>query len=730
MNAPELVKTSEEIKESRRRRREIFVGLFFFVLVIALTIIQQIIGINSYLFQAVVNLNVILLVLVLFIVGRNGVKLLLERRRKTLGSQLRTRLVLAFISLSIVPTVVLFFISIKFVQTSADYWFKNQVGDSLEQALDLGRAFYGSAQNRLERRAAHILEVIRTKGYAPEGKELETFLAQKLKEYDLDMIGLLSPKREELAWSAGPSWEKTWPEVKNKIDWQSLAENPRWWSTIQPKPGDDLIVGLAPVDEGRGGYLVLGESIGQGLMYNLDQIVRGFSEYKKMVRNKSPWKLSLYLTLAVMTLLIILCAIWIGLRIAKEISSPIQALAEGTTRVGKGDLSVRLVDSSPDELGFLVQSFNRMAEDLAHSQSDLHAANEQLGRQNRELDEHGRYMAAVLNNITAGVISLDAAGRVNTVNRAAEKMLALDGSRLVGKNPLDLLRGEHSQIMQDMLAHMRSNPFSQWQRQLALPVAGREATFLVTVVPIKNEEGRVDGYVAVVEDITELEKMQRLAAWREVARRIAHEIKNPLTPIKLSAQRLQRKFGARVGDTVFDECTEMIVRQVEAMQQMVTEFSSYAKLPEVVARPGLLAPILEEVATLFKNSHPGIAWDINIAEDLPETRLDPEGMRRVFLNILTNAVEALEGVANPAVAILAQEDPRAGIIRVEIKDNGPGLSPEERSRMFEPYFSSKKSGTGLGLTIVKSIVNDHQGVIRVLANQPTGTVLALELPVA
>jgi two-component system nitrogen regulation sensor histidine kinase NtrY len=728
MNPPDPIKTSDELKESRRRKREMLAGLFFFLLVIVLTFVQQVIGINSYLFQAVVNLNVILLVLVLFIVGRNGVKLLLERRRGTLGSKLRTRLVLAFISLSIVPTVVLFFISIKFVQTSADYWFKNQVGDTMEQALDLGRAFYGSAQSRLERRAALILDMVRARGLALENREMDAFLAQKLKEYDLDMIGLLSPAQEELAWSAGPRWEKTWPEVKAKIDWQSLAENPRWWSTIQPKPGDDLIVGLAPLGEGRG-YLVLGESIGQGLMHNLDQLARGFSEYKKMVRNKSPWKLSLYLTLAVMTLLIILCAIWIGLRIAKELSSPIQALAEGAARVGKGDLSVRLEDSSHDELGFLVQSFNRMAEDLAASQEDVKAANEQLGRQNRELDEHGRYMAAVLNNITAGVISLDASGRVTTVNRAVEKMLALDGRRLVGQDPLTLLRGEHSQIMRDMLARLRSNPFSHWQRQLAIPVAGREATFLVTVVPLKNEEGRVDGYVAVVEDITELEKMQRLAAWREVARRIAHEIKNPLTPIKLSAQRLQRKFAAQVGDTVFDECTEMIVRQVESMQQMVTEFSAYAKLPEVVARPGFLAPLLEEVATLFRNSHPGIAWDVDIAPGLPEIRLDPEGLRRVFLNILTNAVEALEGLPGPAVRIAAALDPKAGAVRVEVRDNGPGLTPEERSRMFEPYFSSKKGGTGLGLTIVKSIVNDHQGFIRVLPNQPTGTVLVVELPV-
>jgi len=540
-------------------------------------------------------------------------------------------------------------------------------------------------------------------------------------------VGVINPEGNEQNTHASTQWSQAWPEIKEKIDWQSLRADPRSWTTIIPKPGSDLVLGVTPVDEGRSGYLVIGETVGQGLLHRLDQIVRGLDEYKKLKTRKYPWKMNLYLTLGIMAMLIILGAIWFGFRLAKEISAPVQALAAGTERVGRGDLSVRLEDGSDDELGFLVQSFNRMAEDLEQSQESVQQANERLAQQNQELERRGQYIEAVLNNITSGVISMDPEGRIGTVNTAAEDILGVPGALLIGKKPDELLSSDFAGMMAEALKQLSANPGALWQRQLDLPVGGKTIKVLINMVSLQNVGGRDAGHVAVFEDITELEKIQRLAAWREVARRIAHEIKNPLTPIKLSAQRLQRKYGAEIGEPVFDDCTELIVKQVGRLQNMVTEFSAYAKLPEVQPQPDLLAPILEEVTAMFENTHREIGWDLIFITRLEEFPFDREAVRKVLINLFTNSAEALKGVYDAQVKIKAAHDKDAGLVSITVADNGPGL-PKDSSRLFEPYYTEKKGGTGLGLTIVRSIVADHGGQVRAMSNSPHGTVFILELP--
>ncbi|MFW5500445.1 MULTISPECIES: sensor histidine kinase [unclassified Maridesulfovibrio] len=718
-----------DTKERKRRQREYYIAFFCLLVFVALGFVQlKYIGVNSYLFVGLFNLNFILLLIVLFIVVRNGVKLLLERRRRVLGSKLRTRMVLSFMSLSLVPTLLMFFMAMQFVQISVDYWFKNQVEESMVQSLELGRAFYASAQEGLERRGENILGTIKESRYAWGGKSMKNFLGKKLGEYDLGLLGVVRPDRKKINWYSQGSWDKAWSEINAKVDWDDMQKNPRFWSTIHPMPGNDMVIGILPVDEGKTGFLIIGENIGQGMLYKLDRIVRGLDEYKQLKTLKYPLKMSLYLTLGVTTLLIILGSIWFGFRLSKELSAPIQALAAGSQRIARGDLSVRLEDRSDDELGFMVQSFNRMAEDLEDSQKSLKTANDRLAQQNQELERRGRYMEAVLNNITAGVISLNEEGKISTVNSAIEEMLGIEARFVHGKDPLALLpEGDLASLIAEARSHMATSPFSQWQRQLSLTVEGRHRKFLVNVVALKAGDSST-GIVAVFEDITELEKMQRIAAWREVARRIAHEIKNPLTPIKLSAQRLQRKFGQEIEDTVFRESTDLIISQVEHLQQMVQEFSAYAKLPEVRLNPDNIGPLLEEVVSLYRNSHSNIEWSLNFDGELPQLELDREAMRRTLINLLTNAAEALDSCESPSVSITAMHDATLGWLRIEVQDNGPGLSADERSRMFEPYFSSKKSGTGLGLTIVKSIVTDHRGFIRVKPADPHGTIFVLELP--
>ena len=715
-------------REKRRRKREYIIALVFLLLIVGLTWAElKYLSGDYYLILNLLVLNVVLLLAMLFYVARNAVRLMLERRRRVLGSKLRTRLVLAFISLSLIPTALIYLVSVKFVQTSVDYWFKGQVEESMEQALELGRAFYGSAQERLERRGANMIDEIVKNEYAWGGKAMDKFLRKKFEEYDLSLVGVITPEGNEQNTHASTQWSQAWPEIKEKIDWQSLKADPRTWTTIIPKPGSDLVLGVTPVDEGRTGYLIIGETVGQGLLHRLDQIVRGLDEYKKLKTRKYPWKMNLYLTMGVMAMLIILGAIWFGFRLAKELSAPVQALAAGTERIARGDLSVRLEDRSDDELGFLVQSFNRMAEDLEQSQASVQQANERLAQQNQELERRGQYIEAVLNNITSGVISLDSEGRIGTVNTAAENILGVPGELLISRKPDDLLSGDFTNMMQEALTQLASSPDTLWQRQIDLPVRGKVIKALVNMVSLRNVGGREAGHVAVFEDITELEKIQRLAAWREVARRIAHEIKNPLTPIKLSAQRLQRKYGERVGEKTFDDCTGLIVNQVERLQNMVTEFSAYAKLPEVQPRPDYLAPVIEEVVGMFENTHREIRWNLEFLTPIGEFAFDREAIRKVLINLLTNAAEALKDVYDAGVVIKAAHDTGAGMVSVTVADNGPGL-PRDSSRLFEPYYTEKKGGTGLGLTIVRSIVADHNGQVRAKPNAPQGTVFIVELP--
>ncbi|MHC1753250.1 sensor histidine kinase [Humidesulfovibrio sp.] len=734
--APEAPAQAPDLRERQRRRREVGIALLGVVIIVVLTWVElRLLGVNSYLFLGLVNLNIILLLVVLFVVGRNGVKLLLERRRNVLGSRLRTRLVLAFILLSLVPVALMFYVSAKFVQTSVDYWFKSQVEDSMEQSLEIGRAFYQSAQTRLEQRGREVISQVAANHYTWGGKSMDAHLEESLREYGLSVIGVVTAEGRNQNKHPPQVFERVWSEARTKVNLDDLRKNPRYVSVMLSTSGNDLVLGLVPVDEGRSGFLVLGESIGGGLMYKLDQVVRGLDEYKKLRKLKYPWKMTLYLTLGVMSLLIVLGASWFGFRLAKEISAPVQAMAMGTERIAKGDLSVRLEDTADDELGSLVRSFNHMAEDLEAGQKRLLDAQERMGQQYEELERRGRYIEAVLDNITSGVISTDANGRIGTVNKAAEAMLGVNAEQLVGLKAQHLVHGEFSELLTGALKHLAKVPEARWTRQIELQLKDRSARFLVNLVGLSGGAsgvGQMDGtgLVAVFEDITELEKMQRLAAWREVAQRIAHEIKNPLTPIKLSAQRLLRRFAAQPQEPVLTECAELIVREVERLQQMVGEFSNYAKLPELALAPGELQALLGEVVGTFATAHPDIAWSLHADADLPPLPFDAEGLRKVFINLLTNAAEALEGQGEGAVTVRAAHDPARGFARVSVSDNGPGFSQDERARMFEPYFSRKKTGTGLGLTIVRSIVMDHKGQVRVEAARPRGAVFVVELPLA
>ncbi len=713
--------------ERRRRRREMLIATVAFVVVLALTSLQLDRFREDRLFVVILNVNFVLLLGILLLVLRNGFKLLTERRRKVLGSRLRTRLVAAFVTFSLLPCVLMFLVTTKFVQVSMDFWFKEQVENSMDAALDLGHAFYEKTGLRLlaslERRHQEFVSL----RISPDSSQAAKSLEQERTAGNFALVGVFTADGRERNWSAALDAAKVWSVAKGEIDWDEVRKKGSAY-VLTPGGINDYIFAVMALNGGKSGYLVAAEDMGPGFRSKFDRISRGAGEYKQLRTIKRPYRLMLYSSLGVLTALIIFGAVWFGFRMAREMSSPMLALAAGTERISKGDLSVRLTDNAGDEMGMLIRSFNRMADDLERGRRELVDANIRLEESNVEIARHGKYVETVLNNIAAGVVSFDQDGFIATVNHAACDILGISPQDLTGKR-IEELFPQHMDTVAAVRRRFALRPESRSQHSVTLPIGGEERRLLVNMVGFSTD-GVYRGAVAVFEDITELERMQRMAAWREVARRIAHEIKNPLTPIKLSAQRLARKFGARVDDPAFAESTELIVRQVEHLQGMVQEFSSFAKLPEVRPIPGRLEPLLAGVVGLFRNSHSNIAWALEIPEPLPELPLDSEALHRAFINIFTNAAEALASAASadPRVRVTAVYMPVMHQVRVDVADNGPGLTEEERSRLFEPYFSRKKGGTGLGLTIVRSIAGDHHGYVRAFAGEGGGTVISLELP--
>ncbi len=350
-----------------------------------------------------------------------------------------------------------------------------------------------------------------------------------------------------------------------------------------------------------------------------------------------------------------------------------------------------------------------------------------LRSQNSEIEERRRYMEIVLKNVSAGVITLDAQGVITTLNTSAGKMLNLNAEEVLGQSYQALLTGRQLKLAEAMMEELLNSHQERSEIPLRLTIDGRPRTFLAYFNVLKDEIGRHMGIVMVIDDLTELEKAQRMAAWREVARRIAHEVKNPLTPISLSAQRLKRKYSRQINEPVFDECTQMIIDHVELIRNLVNEFSSFARFPTANPKPCELPPIIEETVALYREGLPGIRFQIQIRDAIPILNLDRQQIKQALINLVDNAIAAIR--SNGAITITVALDAGARLVRIEVADDGTGLSDDDKIRVFEPNFSTKKSGMGLGLAIVSTIVTEHRGRVSARDNHPRGAIFVIELPV-
>jgi len=682
---------------------------------------------------AVVNLNILLLLALVLLVVRNLVKLYFERRGRIIGSRFRTKLVVAFLGLSLTPCVLLFLVASGLLTKSINNWFNLSIERSLEESLEVAHSYY----RLLEQDALHFGERLRAtlleRGLAGPGQQeaLRQFLEEKRSEYQLQALQVFGADFQEVSEALSrPGDERivaSATDLRRRLPADAYTE-------IRSVGKGDAIRGVLPVPAAGGGppmaWLVLTYYVPESLVAKMGDITEAFEQYKQLKILKSPLKTSYLITLLMVALLVIFSAVWFGLYLAKGITVPIQQLAEGTRAVADGHLDFRVDATSDDEIGLLVRSFNQMTKDLRTGKMALERANEELRENNRELEARRGYMETVLENVAAGVISLDKYGRVSTINTSAQLMLEVGAAIAKGRTYRHIFRAVPLDPIRRLIRRMGSNRRESISDQVQLVLGGRVLTLLVNISLLRDSAGRYLGMVLVFDDLTELLKAQKLAAWREVAQGIAHEIKNPLSPIQLSAQRLWRKYREKAGDLdeVFEECTRTIITQVEGLKGLLDEFSRFARMPESNPTPTDLRELLEDVLQLYRSAPRDVTLALACDPAIAKVNVDGEQMKRALINLIENAIDAIEGEGR--VEIITSFDARHQRVRIDVRDTGVGVPLQNRDQLFLPYFTTKKGGSGLGLAIVNRIVADHNGTISVRDNLPRGSIFTIELPTA
>jgi two-component system nitrogen regulation sensor histidine kinase NtrY len=720
----------------KRRREKVLIGLLL-LMVLALTSVEIYLVrqggqpfTGSLLVFGLININAILFLLFTFLIFRHLTKLFIERRARVFGSRLRTRLVLTFVSLALIPTLFMFFIAWQLISGRLEYQWDKLVKDTLEQTMALGRVFTQGVQDKLQAVGDLCRRNLETQGpwWVKNNEALNSWLTAFAESYQLTGLEIVTPQGEKIAASEILSPDDKPVPPLPPLTTEQLQKGDFYRQAVS----SGVLISLAtPLKSppGRAGptYLVLHQFIPGSMLHRVMDAESQAQKVRYSQRLLRPVRVSHYLTLVIVTLLTIMSAIWLAFYMAREITTPIRQLAEGTLKVAGGDYDFHIDQKGEDEIGFLVQSFNKMTHDLQASREELAQALGQLRTSLVEQEAQKRYVEILLKNVAAGVIGVDPEGEVTNINDSAAQIFRVSREEMLGKPGRSLLPpGDHQELVEFAAAARRSG--RTMEKRIHLTYPDKTLYLLLKTTALKDDAGQNLGMVTVIEDLTELERAQRQAAWREVARSIAHEVKNPLTPIKLAAQRLRRRYLGKIPDDgkVFDECTQIISDQVDEIKNLVNEFSRFARLPHLTLALQDLNALVQEALTLYQEVQPRITLKFQPDPALPPISFDQEQMKRVLLNLVDNALSSIPDTGE--ITLSVQGEPEAERVRVEVADTGVGIPEPDKARVFEPYFSTKRGGTGLGLAIVHSIIADHQGQIRVEDNAPSGTRFIIELP--
>lgn len=651
--------------------------------------------------------NVILLMVLLYVIFRQLVKGYLEWRRVREGAKIRTRLLATFILLGILPSSLLLIGAMIMVESSMETWFKmpvhniNEAGQKLvDELLDLLREQSIRKTISLERQLKQFPEELRL-----------TFLKDYAQNGDVDGLCYLRADGQILLIEPKNFLRMDTFKMKQIFEEYGLRGyivlGQRSYVVSSQKIGDEYAI-------------VVGLLIPENLLKEARFISENQKIYLKARAQRRVFKISIFSSFLALTLAVIFASIWIGTRLTKEISIPLNMLLEGTEEVSKGNLSHRIEYEAKDEIGQVVSSFNQMVSELLKSRLALEKSSEELKEAKIREEEKRRYVETLVESLNVGIISLNNEGEIVNLNRKAREFLGL-----TLKDPIQKIYTLPTyRILKETFGELLREEGQR--KEVVISLKDEVKVVVAEVVPLKDEKNMSSGSILILEDITDLSRTQRIAAWREVAQRLAHEIKNPLTPIRLSAQRIRKKMRENSEDLAeaIYEGTTTIEREVETMMTMVNEFSRFARLPEIHLKYNNLIDLITKAVSTYQNAYPKVEFSFDYPSEPVYSYFDYEQLERAVKNLIENSIEAMKmsGRIDVKVALLEKS------VLISISDNGPGIPEDIREKMFLPYFSTKRKGMGLGLAIVARIIEEHKGRIEVDKEYKNGAKINIYLP--
>ena len=724
---------------------------------------------RSVVFFGLVNLNVLLLIGLSLLIFRNVIKHIVEKQKSFFGSKLRSRLIFVMLVFSLLPSGLIAFITVKSIGQSFDGWFSPKVGAAINSSIEASEKLYKGEIRRTTNilliaaeRVSLQQQVISPRALADSSTSDEIlvnstqsssiisgppFVSNQLdcsrlnnfaKRYNLDRFqvydvyltadcsgqGEVTTRQEWLESDQALIKDLTTEKIPSSIDLGGIS------ISVVSRNQQDIVKGVLPIIKNGElvGYVVAESWFTTQIVGSLKQVL---DEYSKLRPSAQYSKITYFILLALMVFLILFASIWGGFYVSRTFAQPLSKLADATKEVAMGNYGIRLAPAGNDETGWLVESFNKMTQDLDRQQKNLKLSQHAIAQANEELAEKKQLLEVVLGNITSGVMSVSFKGKILSYNAAAAQLLVIPSTySQIGKEFQKVISAKlYRDLWLPVSESLKTNDSFNGQVDVETP-SGDSLTLLVYASIVADRFNKNLGYLLVIDDASEQIKSQKIAAWKDVARRISHEIKNPITPIKINSQRLLKRFKNKFSGTdaqIFESCLETILSQVDSLKTMVDEFSYFSKMPNLNLTNVNIGSLVSTILQFYRLGYPQIEMNFSGPKNLL-LKMDKEKMNRLLVNLINNAIDVLEDWTNPILNIEVVHDKKAEMVFIHVLDNGPGFEQSSLNQVLQPYFSTKEKGTGLGLSIVNEIVLEHGGHLRISSSEYGGARVSIELP--
>jgi two-component system, NtrC family, nitrogen regulation sensor histidine kinase NtrY len=660
----------------------------------------------------ILNINLLLILLLMFLVIRIVIKSTVERRMGVWGSGLKTKLTLSMLSVSVISSFGLFVLATWFYYGGMDKWFSQKIEDTVDSAMELSEFYYQDIFERYERLGLTLAKQIEEKGLMTRDKQLAETIKKQAAAHSLDYLAVYDMNGRPIT-----IFSSLQEQITQKIPPQLSTVIREKKAIIPLRHGEAIIIGTVLKNpQGHAvGMLFLGDFMSIKGTQGIKQIAATYEQFKKARPLKKMVKYGFTIPLFLVTILSVFLAVWVGVKMSNEITVPLERVKEGASIIAKGRFDINLEDKGKDEIGTLVAAFNTMARELKITKD--------------EIEEKRKYMEVILDNVGTGIITTDEKGTVLLLNRAARQILGIGEKDWMGK-PLKAIVGEDfKNIIRSFLGEMKDGVEGSVVKELRITVQDKTVYTRTSLTPLWDEAGKKTGYIATFDDITYIVTAEKLATWREIAKKLTHEIKNPLTPIRLSAERIRRRLlphSEGKEKEVLEETTSVILNASEDIKDIVNELTRFTHTSPSFSVEDLNV-IIQETMTSYRNLYQNIAFRLEMS-DIPKFRISRDEIRRAIVNLITNSVKAIDQDQG-TITVSTRHDMERGTAVIEISDTGPGIPEEDRAKVFDPYFSKSGDGLGLGLAIVQSIVLEHNGNVYAKENPPRGVRMIIELPV-